>query len=230
MAGDESGKQSSTRQLGWLQVCLLRLLAGILGVWSRTLRFRWEPEVQAFIDGTHPPSIILLWHNRLFAVPVFYRRYFSRRRQAVLISSSKDGAWLASFLQLVGMHPVRGSRYNRGSQAVRELIAAIHDGYDVGITPDGSRGPMYDMKPGAVALAVKTGAPIVLLAFNYRTAWRLNSWDRFYLPLPFSTVEVRVDRVDRLEDVRSAAGQDATEVLKARMQRIATDRDTNGVA
>jgi lysophospholipid acyltransferase (LPLAT)-like uncharacterized protein len=89
---------------------------------------------------------------------------------------------------------------------------------------------MYDMKPGAVALAVKTGAPIVLLAFNYRTAWRLNSWDRFYLPLPFSTVEVRVDRVDRLEDVRSAAGEDATEVLKARMQGIATDRDIDGLA
>jgi uncharacterized membrane protein YeaQ/YmgE (transglycosylase-associated protein family) len=31
MAGDESGKQSSTRQLGWLQGCLLRVLAGILG-------------------------------------------------------------------------------------------------------------------------------------------------------------------------------------------------------
>jgi hypothetical protein len=29
---------------------------------------------------------------------------------------------------------------------------------------------------------------------------------------------------------RSAAGEDATEVLKARMQRIATDRDTDGVA
>ena len=103
---------------------------------------------------------------------------------AALISASGDGAWLAAFIQQLGMRPVRGSRYNRGAQAVRELMKVLADGGDIAVTPDGSRGPMYDMKAGAVAVALKTGAPIVLLSFNFNGAWRLKSWDRFYILIP----------------------------------------------
>ena len=84
----------------------------------------------------------------------------------MLISASGDGAWLSAFLKQVGMHPVRGSRYNRGPQAV-QLIEANQQGYDIEITPDGSRGPIYDMKAGAVMVALKTKTPIVLLSFNF---------------------------------------------------------------
>ena len=150
-----------------------------MAAWTRTLRFRWDAETQAFLDSEQPPSVVILWHNRLFVAPAFFRRYYRQRRLAVLISASGDGAWLSAFLKQIGMLPVRGSRYNRGPQAVRELIHASEQGYDIGITPDGSRGPIYDMKPGAVTVALKTKSPIVLLSFNFGNAWRLKSWDRF---------------------------------------------------
>jgi lysophospholipid acyltransferase (LPLAT)-like uncharacterized protein len=147
------------------------------------------------MDAKHPASVIILWHNRLFTAPLFYRRYFRQRQLANLISASKDGAWFAAFVERLGMRSVRGSSHNRGAQAVRDLIALHKEGVDIAVTPDGSRGPIYEMKAGAVTVAMKTGAPIILLSFNHSGAWRLKSWDRFFIPHPFSKIEVRIDSV-----------------------------------
>ncbi len=191
-------------------------------LWGRSLRFHWGADVQSVIDGGSPPAVVIFWHNRLFAAPIFFLRYFRERRLATLISASKDGAWLSGFVEQLGMRPVRGSRYKRGSQAIRDLIAAQGDGFDVAVTPDGSRGPLYDMKPGAVTVAMKTGAPIVLLSFNYTGAWRLKSWDRFYIPHPFSKIEVRMDYVGQGADL-SDDPKEAAAILKERLDAITRD-------
>ncbi len=209
-------------ELRWHEHVWLALLAGLLVLWWRTLRFRWGPEVQAIIDAPPGSSVVILWHNRLFAAPEFFRRHFARRRLATLISASGDGAWLAAFLRKLGMFPIRGSHYKRGPQAVREMLAAHKEGCDIAVTPDGSRGPIYDLKPGAVAVALKTGAPFVMFSLNFSRAWRLKSWDRFYLPVPFSRIDVQLKVIDRPadlgEDPRAVAG-----LLKAQMDAITVD-------
>lgn len=168
--------------------------------------------------------MVILWHNRLFVAPAFFRKYIRGRKLAVLISASGDGAWLSELLKQVGMEPVRGSRYNRGAQALRELIQASEAGFDIGVTPDGSRGPIYDMKAGAVTVALKTGAPVVLLSFNFARAWRLKSWDRFYLPVPFSRVDARMEFVGGAEVLGEDAEAAALE-LKRRMDAMTEDAD-----
>ena len=215
-------KSTAYAELKWHQRLMLVLLAALLRVWWRTLRFRWGPEVQAVIDNPPPTSVVVLWHNRLFAAPEFFRRHFPQRRLATLISASGDGAWLATFLQKLGMFPIRGSHYKRGPQAVREMLDAHDQGFDIAVTPDGSRGPMYDMKPGAVAVAVKTGAPLVMFSLNFSRAWRLKSWDRFYVPVPFSRIEVQMDVVKD----PAALGDDPKLVaprLKERMDATTVD-------
>ncbi|MGJ8651948.1 MAG: lysophospholipid acyltransferase family protein [Opitutaceae bacterium] len=204
------------RFLLWIVVLLVR-------VWSRTFRFHWGSDMQALMDSPPKPSIIIVWHNRLFAAPEFFRRHFRKRKLATIISASSDGGWLAGFFETLGILPVRGSRYGRGAQAFRELIAANEAGYDVGVTPDGSRGPMYDMKPGAVAVAMKTGAPIVLLSFNMTSAWRLKSWDKFYIPVPFSRIEVKAVHFEGASTLQSADSKVAAEQLKAEMDAITED-------
>ncbi len=62
----------------------------------------------------------------------------------------------------------------------------MKDGYDVGITPDGPRGPRRRVKPGVIAAARFTGLPIIPVAFSARPARRLGSWDRTLVPFPFS--------------------------------------------
>mgnify|MGYP000208509797 CR=1 FL=1 len=126
-----------------------------------------------------------------------------------------DASWLAGFLRGLGIRPVRGSRHRRGAEALRELIAAQRDGFDVAITPDGSRGPLYEMKPGALGLALKTGAPLVLLSFNFDRAWRLKTWDGFYLPLPFTGIEVRMEQIP---PEAARGGGDSPEALTARLK------------
>lgn len=209
-------------ELKWHERLLLAVLALLMRLWGRTLRYHWGADVQTFMDTNPEPSVIIFWHNRLFAGALFFERYFRQRRLATLISASKDGAWPAVFVKKIGMHPVRGSRYQRGTQAVRDLIAAQRNGHDVALTPDGSRGPIYDMKSGAVTIALKTGAPIVLLSFNYTGAWRLKSWDRFYVPHPFSKIEVRMDDVGPCSAL-SEDPKEASALLKPRMDAITRD-------
>lgn len=216
-------KSKRPKELTGRERVLLRLLVCLIGLWTRTLRFRWGPPVQAVMDQPFPPSVVVVWHNRLFPSPEFFRRYFRQRKLASLISASADGGWLAGFFESLGIMPVRGSRHGRGAQAFREMIAALQQGYDLSFTPDGSRGPIYQMKPGAAAAALKTGAPVVLFSFNYTRAWRLNSWDRFFLPWPFSRVEVEVDVVGTAADLGVDDPAELTQILQRRLDAITED-------
>lgn len=179
---------------GWRWLVLLPL-ALFARAWARTLRFEITPEDKRAFETRDRPVIMVLWHNRLFLSPEFYRLYRAPRPLYALVSASRDGAWLTAFLSLVGMRAVRGSSSNRGREAASALIEMVRLGHDAAITPDGPRGPCYDFKPGALLLGKVTGAPFVLVGAQFTSAWRLRSWDRFYLPRPFSRVRVRCELI-----------------------------------
>src|SRR5262249_21939657 len=54
------------------------------------------------------------------------------------------------------------------------------------ITPDGPRGPRRRVQPGLVYLSSRLGLPIVPAGFASQRPWRMNSWDRFAVPRPFT--------------------------------------------
>lgn len=138
-----------------------------------------------------PPAILLLWHNRFFAVAPTWQRYCGNyRRTVALTSASKDGELVARALGIFGMHIIRGSSSRRAVAALVGLKRAILDGCDVCITPDGPRGPRYQLQPGAIKLAQTTGAPLQPIHVRFSTAWRLPTWDQFVIPWPFSKVEI----------------------------------------
>lgn len=161
-----------------------------LRLWGRTLRIDTSEADLSLLGPREKPVIFVLWHNRLFAVPELYRRLRPSKQIHGLISASKDGAWVAAFFELAGLGTVRGSSSKYGRQALHGLADRLAAGDDVGLTPDGPRGPAYIVKGGSVVLARKTGVRSVLLGINYDRAWRVPSWDRFYLPVPWSTVRV----------------------------------------
>jgi len=218
-----SDAPKAPRELEGVQRAAMAVLGLFVRMWTRTLRFDHGADVQALLDKKLEPAVVILWHNRLLLAPELFRRYFPGRKIAGLISASSDGAWLAGFFEQLGIKPIRGSRHGRGVQAFRELLKVSRAGYDIGITPDGSRGPMYDMKAGAATLALRCGAPILLLSFNYTRAWRLKSWDRFYLPVPFSRIKVRVDYVGYGKDLADGDAKAAAVILKERLMAITED-------
>lgn len=175
---------------GWRRA-LLWLLAVLLRVWGRTLSFAADAATQERLAYADEPSALVIWHNRLFVSAEYFRRYRTRRNVYALVSASRDGAWLAAFYRMLGIYPVRGSSSNFGREAAKMLIAKMAEGHDIGITPDGPRGPLYVVEPGVLIVTRRNNAPMVLVGVEYTRAWRLKSWDRFYVPWPFSRVIMR---------------------------------------
>jgi len=168
---------------------------------------------------------VTLWHNRLFVSAEIFRRYRRHRRIYGLVSASKDGAWLAAFYRLIGIQPVRGSSSNFGREAARQLIEVIRAGHDVGITPDGPRGPLYSVEPGVLVVTRRTQSPMLLIGVEFTRAWRLKSWDRFYIPHPFSSVTLRAE----LLHAQNGDGSKLTaEVLRAALLDINPDVPQSG--
>lgn len=175
---------------------MLGTLAGwLMRFWCATLRFRIEDRCGIGERGRFEgPVIYGLWHNRIFAVPSAWRRLCGRERSTVVLTSaSHDGAMLARAVGVFGLGAVRGSSSRRGVAALVALRKALRGGTDVCVTPDGPRGPRYELQPGLVKLAEASGAPVIPIHVEFDSAWRLKSWDRFALPKPFSRVRVIFD-------------------------------------
>jgi hypothetical protein len=173
---------------------------GILAAWliriiGWTLRMKVEDRSRLLDRDFKQPMIWTFWHNRMFVVPLLHNGYTPHREGTALTSASADGAIIAAVMKSFGMKSARGSSSRRGATAILELAGALEAGEDVGVTPDGPRGPRYKMGPGVVFLARQTGAGILPIHIEYSRALRLKSWDQFMIPLPFSKVRVICDEL-----------------------------------
>lgn len=174
---------------GWRRLALAPL--GLLTrLWGRSLHLTGSPETLRNLAKIDEPVAFTLWHNRLFITAEIFRRFRQGRPIYGLVSPSKDGAWLEAFFSLVGIRAVRGSSHKLGREAVTALVEVMRAGNDIGITPDGPRGPIYEFKAGGLIVARRVNAPLLLLGCAFESSWQLGSWDRFHLPRPFSTVHV----------------------------------------
>jgi lysophospholipid acyltransferase (LPLAT)-like uncharacterized protein len=186
----------------WYQWIAAWLIVGLIKIVSGTLRSRWQDTSGYFDSGQSGPAIYCVWHNRLALSMLAYYGYVRKRSHssgmAAMVSASKDGGFLAAILECFKVQPVRGSTSRRGPQALLELTTWAERGFDLAITPDGPRGPCYEVQEGVMSLAQITGLPII--PFSYDAAWKLRarSWDRFQIPLPFSRCEMRMGKPVRV--------------------------------
>ncbi|MES1194790.1 MAG: lysophospholipid acyltransferase family protein, partial [Opitutus sp.] len=206
---------------GWRRL-ILWMLALLLRGWGRTLRFEADAGTHARLATADQPMALVIWHNRLFVSAEYFRRYRTKRSVYALVSASKDGAWLAAFYRLIGLIPVRGSSSNFGREAGKALIEVMRAGHDIGITPDGPRGPMYVVEPGVLVVTRRNNAPMLLVGVEFTRAWRLKSWDRFYIPLPFSRV---IMRCTILPPKRADGEKLTAEDVRTALMTISLDRD-----
>jgi lysophospholipid acyltransferase (LPLAT)-like uncharacterized protein len=170
----------------------------LLQLWARTLRY--EIDDRAGIVGRQVTEnyIGALWHNRLLVFPFVLRRFLPQRHGAALISASRDGDLIADVVKRFGYDVIRGSSSRMGASAILQLAEVLASGRDVVITPDGPLGPAYELGPGIIFLAQKSGAAVVPMNLEYSHCWRLGSWDRFIVPRPFAKVRVLINRPYRV--------------------------------
>lgn len=136
---------------------------------------------QAFHDRGEG-IISVFWHSRLLLLPFAY----TGEKIHVLISSHGDGKIIANVMKKFGFGVVYGSSSKEGKRAYREMMQLARADCDLAITPDGPRGPAEVVKAGVVNLALRTGRPVIPLAYSASRTKRFASWDRFMLPYPFS--------------------------------------------
>ncbi len=201
-------------------------IAARLGVWilrALELTLRWDvsPDEKARLRWLreHPDErfIAAMWHNRILVMPFAWEKFQARHRPRpfVLTSLSSDGEMLARFAAGFGIGAVRGSARRRGAASLRELVETVRSGHDIFITPDGSRGPRYGLKGGAVSLAQITGALMIPVGVEFSRCWRLRSWDGFMIPKPFARVTLRIGEPFRVPET---ATDDAFEAERQRCE------------
>jgi lysophospholipid acyltransferase (LPLAT)-like uncharacterized protein len=173
----------------WLVAFGFRLLQ----LWGRTLRYEIDDRAGIVGKSVTENYVGALWHNRLLVFPLVLRRFFPQRHGAALISASRDGDLLADAVQRFDYDVVRGSSSRLGATAILQLTHVLASGGDVVITPDGPRGPAYELGPGIIFLAQKSGAPVLPINLEYSRCWRVTSWDRFIVPWPFAKVRVLIN-------------------------------------
>jgi lysophospholipid acyltransferase (LPLAT)-like uncharacterized protein len=166
------------------------IVAGIVRLLGITLRhtMSFEPNSVRPDLSDLRRKIFPFWHR--CAIPAIW--IFRNRDLAVMTSRSADGEYIARVIEKFGFPAVRGSSSRGGAQALRELRTMIENNRNAVFTIDGPRGPRYIAKRGPILLASMTGAPIVCFYVAVKSAWVLNSWDRFIIPKPFSRIHTHV--------------------------------------
>lgn len=163
----------------------------LIRVIGRTIRY--ETSGLEHLDAVEKAGklpIYTFWHDRIFAAAW----YFRNRGIAVITSQSKDGEYIARFIQRLGYGAIRGSSTRGGVGALVEMIKAMRNGTPTAFTVDGPKGPRYEAKPGPVLLAKKTGDPIVPFVVECARFWTVKSWDKLQIPKPFTRARLIIER------------------------------------
>lgn len=145
-------------------------------------------DIRARLRDADERFIYAFWHQQQAFFTVSHRGDSC----TVLISNSRDGEIISETIRLCcGVKAVRGSSSRGASAAVRSLMTALESGLDIGLTPDGPKGPAREIKSGIMFLAQKLGVPILPIASAQSNSFVFTkSWDRFTLPMPFGRMAV----------------------------------------
>lgn len=121
-------------------------------------------------------------------LPYLYSRYRKTPHAKVLISPHFDGKLISKTIRYFGLGTLAGSSDKSPAKVLIQAIRTLKDGFDIGITPDGPKGPRHKVADGVVVMAQKARAKVVLVHIKPTKFWQFNSWDRFTVPKPFGTI------------------------------------------
>lgn len=110
-----------------------------------------------------------------------------------IVSKSKDGDIAAAIFQKMGVKEVvRGSSSKGGKEAMRQSLEIMaNKDFHACVAVDGPKGPILNVKAGAVYLAKHTSRIIVPVGFTCSKYFQFTkSWDKFILPYPYARLKL----------------------------------------
>ena len=219
-----------TTLLGWV-------IWAYMALCNRTIRWTVEGEEEARKTWLSFPNVIVAsWHSTILLLPSGWNRIIQKwpqqkTRSAMLISLSKDGEPVAKAIKHLGLEAVRGSSTHKrkkrdkgGMNALAEALRILKNGGGICITPDGPRGPAEIAQNGPIIMAQRTDAPILPYAILSAPRHRLNTWDGFRIPYPFTrgAVVFGTPVIPSKDEDREVLRQRLQDSLNAAMERAET--------
>lgn len=163
--------------------------------------------------GAPQPVIWVAWHGMTMMLAGFVLRHYRPDSLVIMMPDDWRGETLAHWAAKIGAIPwrmnLKGDASMGAARKVVKMVRLLQEGCDAYITPDGPDGPGYVVKPGVAYLAQKASATILPVGAYTRSGHRLNRWDRYVVPRPFSRISVVVG-----EPYQVAPGQELSAVTE----------------
>jgi len=181
-------KKSWLKKIGGWKVTQ-ELFGLLLSLYARFvyLTNRWTIEglenIKPYWDSKRP-LVVCFWHGRMVMMVYMWP---SLKPILMFQSQHRDSRLMVSFIRHFKLKAFMHDREVHDGKARAFLALRRHllKGGAVGITPDGPKGPRYQVKRGVVALAIKSKCDIIPGAYSCSRGRFLRSWDRFFVGLPF---------------------------------------------
>jgi len=203
-----------------LRSLALALAPPIGALFIRTLYATCKKEFHIAERIGEESVIFAFWHGDLLFPSYLYSRFRKKPRAKVLISDHFDGKIIAKVISYFGFETIEGSTNRSAVKALIGGIKALREGYDVGITPDGPKGPRYTISDGVVAMAQKSGAKVVVFSCVPSKYWQFRSWDRFVVAKPFAKLDFYASKALDVSDMEL---EDAKRLISEELMRHAID-------
>lgn len=192
---------SRTTRSGTAMSFKVRVGAWLIRVLSRILWSTCRVTIHGSVDDitrmlrSGQPCLPCVWHQMLLFCGYYLIRLSKSEdfKLSFLTSPSADGEIAAQVVLHLGAGVVRGSSSSAGARVLRDCYHAVaRNGVSLLFPADGPRGPLHELKPGALMVARLTGAPILPVGYRASRAWRLRSWDHFIVPKPFARIDIYI--------------------------------------
>jgi lysophospholipid acyltransferase (LPLAT)-like uncharacterized protein len=166
-----------------------------------TCRYKIEG-LEHFVTAAKKNKCILsVYHNRVALIPEIMSHFAPEFTYAGFVSNSRDGEIIATITNSYKIGQTIRISHDAKADGLKKMITHLKFGKDVVVvTPDGPKGPVYQVKPGIALAAYESSANVVPMCWEASRFFRLRSWDKMILPKPFSTISVTFGRPVTLKD------------------------------
>ena len=143
-----------------------------------------------FAIANKEKCMLLIWHDQLTMLPSLLLRLSPDVHFGALISNSRDGDLIAIISKkFKSLKPIRVAHDSK-HLGLKNMIKELKNKLMVIVTPDGPRGPRYEIKKGAFFSIRVSKSKVVLLKWKADKFWQLKTWDKMMIPKPFSKIEI----------------------------------------
>jgi lysophospholipid acyltransferase (LPLAT)-like uncharacterized protein len=165
----------------------LNLFANLvfLSIWIIKSTSNWKGENEQIIEKELTKKktlIVLIWHHQLMG-STFSWKFKPKLRP--IATSHRDGQLSTLVQKKFGLDPLLRKKDNP-TFLIKNISKAVQNEDCIYITPDAPHGPPKKINTNIFKLCQKFDLNIAILSFHTNRYFRINSWDKLKIPLPFS--------------------------------------------